>query len=79
MDNALARHVALAAHRSKQSLDDLVDLLQNHCNKGEGDSFRSGLAVVDRKFDSLLKMVFADHPGLEQDLADKKQKFGRPI
>lgn len=79
MDNALARHVALAVHRSKQSLDDLIQLLQNHCDTRESESFRSALAVVDRKFDTLLNLVFGDHPGLEQDIADKKQKFGRPI
>jgi len=79
MDNALARHVVLATHRSKQGLDDLVELLQHHCTNGESESFRSALAVLDQKFGSLLKMVFAGHPGLEQDIADKKQKFGRPI
>ena len=79
MDNALARHVALAAHRSKQSLDDLIELLQNHCNNGESESFRSALAVVEHKFNSLLNMVCADHPGLEQDISDKKKKFGEPI
>ncbi|HEX3971481.1 MAG TPA: hypothetical protein VHX19_09160 [Stellaceae bacterium] len=79
MDNALARHVALATHRSKQGLDDLIGLLQNHCSVSEIENFRSALAVVDQKFASLLEMVFADHPGLEQDITEKKQKFGKPI
>jgi len=79
MDNALARHLVLATHRSKQGLDDLVELLQHHCTYSESENFRSALVALDQKFDSILKMVFADHPGLESDIADKRQKFGRPI
>jgi len=79
MDNALARHVALAAHRSKQGLDHLSELLQNHCTNSELESFRSALAAVDHKFEALLQKVYGDHPGLEQDISEKKQKFGRPI
>ncbi|HEY1506227.1 MAG TPA: hypothetical protein VGF92_18115 [Stellaceae bacterium] len=79
MDNALARHVALATNQSKQRLDDLVELLQHHCTNTESESFRSALAMLDQKFEALLKMVFVDHPGLEQDIVDKKQKYGRPI
>jgi hypothetical protein len=55
-----------------------MGLLQNHCSISEFENFRSGLKLVDEKFASLLKMVFTDHPGLEQDIAEKKQKFGRP-
>jgi hypothetical protein len=79
MDIALARHVALTTHRSKQGLDDLIELLQNHCSNNESANFRSALAVVDQKFESLLNMVFTGHPGLEQDIAEKKKKFGRPL
>jgi hypothetical protein len=79
MDNALARHVALATYRSKQDMDDLLELLRRHRDNPEGESFRVAIAEVDRKFQVLLDMLHADHPGLEHDIAEKKQKFGKPL
>ena len=79
MDNALARHVALAGYRSQQGLNDLLELLQSHCDWAEYETFRNGVELVDQKVQALLDMVFADHPGLAQDIAEKTQKFGKPL
>jgi glutathionyl-hydroquinone reductase len=79
MDPALARHVALVVNRSKQGLDDLMELLHNHCDDVEIGSFRTGIAMVDQKYQALLSLVFSNHPTLEQDIGDKKKRFGRPL
>lgn len=79
MDNALARHVALAGYRSQQGLRDLLELLQNHCDQAEFETFRNGVELVDQKLQVLIDMIFGDHPGLAQDIAEKTQKFGRPL
>jgi hypothetical protein len=79
MDAALARHVALVACRSKQGLDDLMELLQNHCDVGEIVGFRTGIAAVDQNYRALLSLVYADHLALEQDINDKKERFGKPL
>jgi hypothetical protein len=79
MDNSLARHLALTVHRSKEGLDHVLELLQNHCDDTDINSFRAGIAVVDGKYQALLKLIFAGHPGLEHDLDEKRTKFGRPL
>jgi hypothetical protein len=79
MDNALARHLALATYRSQQGLDDLLELLQNHVDNAEEEGFRAAIAEVDQKFKALLDRLRADHPGLEQDIDDKKRRFGKPL
>lgn len=79
MDNALARHVALTAYRSKQGLEDMLEMLQRHCDPAEYETIRNGVALVERGFQTLLDRVFADHPGLKSDIGQQTQKFGRPL
>jgi hypothetical protein len=79
MDDALARHVALAAYKSRQTLTDLVELVQNHCDQSETEKLRAAVAFVDPKIQTLLKLVFTNHPGVQQDLAEKTAKYGKPL
>lgn len=79
MEDALARHVALAGYSSLRGLDDLAELLQNHIGASEYQNFRAAVASVDPKVQALLDLVFANHPGLRQDIAAKTAKYGKPI
>lgn len=79
MDNALARHVALSGYRSKQGLRDLLELVQNHCEPAECESFGAAVAAVDQKIQSLFDTIFANHAGLKADIDDKAQRYGKPI
>jgi hypothetical protein len=79
MDDALARHVALAGYRSRQGLDDLAELLQNHISASEYENFRAAVASVDQKMQALLNIVFANHPSVQQDIAETTAKYGKPI
>jgi hypothetical protein len=79
MDTALARHVVLAGHRSLEELQDLADFVQNHCSQSECDEFHLGVLRVEQKIQALLTLIFANHPGLQQDISEKITKYGKPL
>jgi hypothetical protein len=79
MDDALARHVDLAGYQSQRGLDRLVELLKNHVTSTEHENFRAAVTSVDQKVQALLELVFANHPGLQKDFAEKTAKYGKPI
>jgi hypothetical protein len=79
MDDALARHVALATYQSRRGLKSVLELMQNHCSQEEYEKLRAGIALIDQKVQSLLDIVFVNHPNVQRDIADKAQKYGKPL
>jgi hypothetical protein len=79
MDNALARHVALAAYKSRQELNNMAELIQNHGSSSEAGELRAAAALVDMKIQALLNLAFENRPGLQRDLVEKTAKYGKPL
>lgn len=77
MERELAYHVAMVAFRSSANLNELVPLLRAFCDESEYKIFLESITAVSADISyNILKKIYDEHPGIEQDFEDRIEKYG---
>ena len=80
MDKDMAHHVALVAWKSFGDLNNLIPLLQKHCDPKECQTYVKAIARVGLEINTeILDKVFSQYPELEKDLDAKIKKYQKWI
>jgi hypothetical protein len=80
MDRELAKHVVISAFRSMRELTDLLEMLKEHCEATEYDSYLRGIGDVCAHIGTdLIDKAMAGHPDLKSELEAKMKKYQKFI
>lgn len=77
MDLDLVRHVAVKGFSAMSKLTALLDLLRNHCEPEEYESFRRAIASCAANISiEIIDRALTPHPALEREIEERVQKYG---
>lgn len=77
MDKDLASHVGKVAFRCAADLGDLIPILQDYCDADEYQEYSQIIAILTGEIgNKLLRRIYNECPGLEDEFDQKIEKFG---
>ncbi|MFZ2007873.1 MAG: hypothetical protein WAV02_22525 [Stellaceae bacterium] len=78
MDRELARHVLEVGFNSGRLLEDLIPLIQNHCQKKESEQYIKAIASVLAEIGlEIFSKIYDQYPDLKKEVEDKVQRYGK--
>jgi|HubBroStandDraft_5_1064220.scaffolds.fasta_scaffold1381466_2 hypothetical protein len=80
MERELAKHLVVTAFRSASMLQELLVLLQGHCDASEYEEYAKSIASISAEISlELLNPIFQKHPDIKQEAEQKIAKYGKFI